>query len=83
MSNYKSSRTPDIYYALYKKDYAKALDLLKNHIDAYESVDKKRILTKYMIECAEKVNDKETLLKASRDYNQMLEEYLAERSVEK
>lgn len=83
MANYKSSRTPDIYYALYKKDYAKALDLLKNHIDAYESVDKKRILTKYMIECAEKVNDKETLLKASRDYNQMLEEYLAERSVEK
>lgn len=81
--NYASSRTPDIYYAMAKGDYAKALELLKKHIDAYENVNKRRILTKYMIECAEKVNDTETLLAASREYNNMLEEYLRERSNEK
>ena len=82
-ATYMETRSPDIYYALYKKDYAKALELLKKHVNVKENVFRKRSLMKYMIECADKVGDRETLLQASRDYNQLLEEYLNQRSKEK
>lgn len=80
---YNHTRTPDIYYAMYKQDYATALDLLKNFIDADRNASRRRSLLKYMIKCAEETGDKDTEVDATGKYNTILEEYVSERSQEK
>lgn len=80
---YTHTRTPDIYYAMYKQDYATALDLLKEHIDSRENASRKRSLLKFMIKCAEETGDTKTAMKATQEYNKILEEFVSERSQEK
>lgn len=77
------SGRPQIYYALYKKDYPKALELLKTYADMpYNHLMRKQMLRE-TIRCAEAVGDSATLLKASRQYNTVLEESFEQRSQEK
>lgn len=75
-STYKRSPQIDIYYAMYHKDYSKALNLLKSCIDDDFHKPKKRLLLKHMIKAAKEVGDEKALLKASTDYNNILEDYL-------
>ncbi len=77
------SGCPQIYYAMYNKDYAKALELLNKYRDMPYNASKKEKLLKYTIQCAEKLGDKESLLAASREYNDLLEDIINERAREK
>lgn len=77
------SGCPQIYYAMYNKDYAKALELLNKYRDMPYNAPKKEKLLKYTIKCAEKLGDNETLLAASREYNDILEDIINERTREK
>ncbi len=71
---YGAFPSPDIYLAMYRKDYAKALPLIKGCIDSKVAAPRRMQLLKYMIECAEGLGDKETLAEASRQYIGLLEE---------
>ncbi|MCM1222759.1 MAG: HAMP domain-containing histidine kinase, partial [Lachnospiraceae bacterium] len=73
---YQHSPLIDIYYAMHSGDYTKALPLLKKHINDEANEPKKRQLLKMMITAAEQLGDNQTLLKASTDYNNVLEEYI-------
>lgn len=77
------SARPQIYYAMYHKDYAKALELLNKYRDMPYNAPRREKLLKFTITCAEELGDKETLLAASRDYNRLLEEVINERAREK
>lgn len=74
---------PDIYYALYHKDYNTALQLLKKSIDNDYTRPYKRVLLKHLITAAQHVGDKETLMNASLEYNTILENYIKKRIDEK
>lgn len=77
MATYKKFPAAEIYYALYNKDWAKAKDLiLKSDVSAIHN----RQMTRYLIQCADSVGDRNTLLTASREYNRLLENELHERS---
>lgn len=77
------SGCPQIYYAMYKHDYPKALELLGKYRDMPYNAPKKELLLKYTIESAEQVGDKDALLSASREYNKILQEVINQRSREK
>lgn len=74
---------PQIYYAMFRKDYRHALDLLKTFIDVPRNQAARTRLLRMMIEAADKTGDKETLLVASRKYNEELEEVIENRSKDK
>ena len=77
---------PQIFYNMAIKNYAQALEHIKHCINTpYVTNSSYRLmqLLRNEIECAEAVNDKETLLEASRRYNKKLESYLSERLDEK
>lgn len=75
-STYKYSPQIDIYYAMFNKNYPEALALLKNCIDDDFHKPKKRLLLKHMIKAAKEVGDEKALLRASTEYNDILEDYL-------
>ena len=77
------SGCPQIYYAMYKHDYPKALELLGKYRDLPYNAPKKELLLKYTIESAEQVGDNDALLSASREYNKILQEVINQRSREK
>lgn len=73
---------PQIYYNMAHKKYRQALNDIKNCInDNYVTANSQRLKTllKYEIECAKALNDNETLLEASLQYNDLLEAYLSSR----
>ncbi|MDO4319207.1 MAG: HAMP domain-containing sensor histidine kinase [Bacteroidales bacterium] len=80
VSNSISPR-PQIYYAMATQDYSKAMPLIKGCIDYPANKPYKRKLLKYLIECADALGDKETVLKASQEYIAMLE-LLIDRRIE-
>ncbi len=75
-ATYKISPQADVFYAMYKKDYGKALEVLKKCIDIEHQRPRRRLLLRLMTKAALQVGDKEALLKASTEYNDILEEYL-------
>lgn len=77
------SLRPQIYYAMYRQQYDKALELLKQAIDYPYNASCRRQMLKMAITAAEHTGDHETLLQASRDYNTMLENTLSQRNEEK
>ncbi len=77
------SMRPQIYYAMFKKDYAHALELLKTYVDYPYNAHARRLLLKMMIKSAEEVGDIDALLTASRNYNEILEQTIEERTQEK
>ncbi|MDE6528049.1 MAG: hypothetical protein K2L78_03270, partial [Muribaculaceae bacterium] len=77
------SMRPQIYYSMYKKDYAKALELLKAYIDVPYNASVRRMLLRMMVRSAEECGDIDALLTASREYNRILEETIENRTREK
>ncbi len=77
------SMRPQIYYSMYKKDYGRALELLKKYIDAPYNASVHRVLLRMMVKSAEKQGDLDALLTASREYNEILEETIEKRTREK
>lgn len=77
------SLRPQIYYAMYRQQYDKALELLKQAMDYPYNASCRRQMLKMAITAAEHTGDHETLLRASRDYNTMLENTLSQRNEDK
>lgn len=66
-ADFEQRRTPDLYYAMARKDYATALPLLKKEIAEYSNDSRlyhRLNILEYMIEAAQAVGDKEALLNA-------------------
>lgn len=80
---YAQFPAPEIYYNLAYKNYGKALGYIKKALSNPYGDFHRRKLLKYEIECAEAVGDNQTLLEASREYNKLLENHIAERLDEK
>lgn len=83
--DYTSAKTntispgPQIYYNLFYKNYDKALQLINSCIDEpYNKSFRQRFLKDAII-CAKAIGDKETLLKYSCEYNDILEANLNQR----
>ena len=79
-NTYDKAPMPDIYYAMYHKDYRRALPLLTKVIDEPYVKGRRRQLLRYMMECAEALGYKETLLDVSRQYAEALQKELDDRS---
>lgn len=79
----KISGRPQIYYALYKQDYPQALSLLKTYMDMPYNQQVRKQMLKAMIKSAEAAGDSTALLKASRQYNTVLEDIIERKALEK
>lgn len=77
------SGRPQIYHALFRKDYPEALALLKKYADMPYNHPVRKQMLRAMIQCAEAVGDSATLLHASRQYNTILEENFEKKAQEK
>lgn len=80
---YRNSPLIDIYYSMFKKDYPRALSLLKTVIDDSRLKPKRRILLKYMMDASKEVGDQQALLKASTEYSKLMEEFIDEKFKER
>lgn len=77
---YANSPEPDIYYAMFKGDKAKAYELLKSSLALKVHRKSRRIqLLKYMIDVSQSIGDLAATLNASLEYNKILEEALDSR----
>lgn len=79
----KVSGRPQIYYAMYKKDYPAALELLKEYGHMPYNANIRRQMLAMTIECARCLGENDVELEASREYNDILEQTLNSRMVEK
>lgn len=81
--DYQKSERPLIYYLMATGQYPQALPLLKKHV--YTTSDKRLRMQylRFLIEAAKVTNDNATLLRATTDYNTLLEEYNQLKSAEK
>jgi len=78
-ATYAKVKLPDIYYAMSGKNYAKALELIRNSIDEPLIKNRRRQLLRYLITAADALGDEDTLLYASREYNSVLEKIIEDR----
>lgn len=79
----EAGQRPQILYLMAKKEYAKALPIIKKAINHPNNKPFRMALLQYIIEAATYVNDKTTLLQATTQYNTLLEEYNRTKSAEK
>lgn len=81
--DFETGKRPEILYLMARKEYSKALPIIKNVINHPNNKSFRMELLQYMIEAATHVNDKTTLLQATTQYNTLLEEYNRTKSAEK
>ncbi len=82
IEDYNNTRRADIYYAMATRDYPKAIELIKAHIDKPSNKAYRRVMLKSLKDAATAIGDKETLLQATLSYNDILEEYMKSKSDE-
>lgn len=73
-ATYAKAPLPDIFYAMATKDYATASKLIQKHIDEPLLSNRRSILLRYLIIASDALDDKDVMLYASCEYNNMLEE---------
>lgn len=81
--DFETGKRPEILYLMARKEYSKALPVIKKVINHPINKSFRMELLQYMIEAATHVNDKTTLLQATTQYNTLLEEYNRTKSAEK
>lgn len=81
--DFETGKRPEILYLMARKEYSKALPIIKKVINHSDNKPFRMELLQYMIEAATHVNDKATLLQATTQYNTLLEEYNQTKSAEK
>lgn len=81
--DFEESKRPLIYYLMAKKEYARALPVLKTALNAPVNRLVLMEILQFTIEAATEVNDKAVLLQATTRYNALLEEYNKTKSAEK
>lgn len=81
--DFETGKRPEILYLMARKEYSKALPIIKKVINHSDNQPFRMELLQYMIEAATHVNDKATLLQATTQYNTLLEEYNQTKSAEK
>ncbi|MDE7410572.1 MAG: HAMP domain-containing histidine kinase [Paramuribaculum sp.] len=81
--DFVNAQRPQIYYLMAKKDYAKALPLIKNQVENPMNANSRRQLYDMMLIAAEAMGDKEAMLTAALESNKIQREYLAHNSQER
>lgn len=81
--DFNNSQRPTIYYLMAKKRYGEALTILKKQIDNPANASSRRLLYKQMLQAATEIDDKGAMLQAAMAYNQILENYLIQNSIER
>lgn len=81
--DFETGKRPEILYLMARKEYSKALPIIKKVINHSDNKPFRMELLQYMIKAATHVNDKTTLLQATTQYNTLLEEYNRTKSAEK
>ena len=79
--DFKNRPTPLVHYYMYKKDYAKALPLLKSFKEP--KLPQEIVRLRYLVEAARQLGDKETLTSAALEYAQGLEDMSKKKSAER
>lgn len=74
---YNRYPAPDIFYAFYKKDFHKAVALIKK---SKPSANRQSMLLRYLIASADSIGDTATALDAYRRYTKLLEDEITERA---
>lgn len=81
--DFNNSQRPSIYYMMAKKRYPEALEILEKQVDNPYNELFVRHLYKLMSEAANAVGDKDAMLRAAMGYNDVLEYYLRQSSLER
>lgn len=81
-SDFNNLRRPTIYYLMAKKRYAEVLPILKVAIEEKKHEPFRRRFTAFIVEAAQATGDQQSLLKASLDYNKILEDFISTRADE-
>lgn len=77
-------KRPTIYYLMAKKRYAEAIPLIKEQLDDAANTNSERFyLAESLMEAADAVNDKETLLSALRIHDTMLRDRIIAKAAER
>lgn len=72
-NTYNNMPMPSIYYAMAHDDFKKVIELTKDIPFETNSTLRKTEILRFLIQAAEYENDKDLLLRASREYNRQLE----------
>ncbi|MDE6333172.1 MAG: HAMP domain-containing histidine kinase [Muribaculaceae bacterium] len=81
-ATYAKAPLPDIFYSMATKDYAKASKLIQKYVDEPLLSNRRSVLLRYLIIASDALGDKDTMLYASREYNNMLEQAIDNRMKE-
>lgn len=79
----KISGRPQIFYAMHKKNYKEALDLIKHYGDMPYNANIRRQILQATIESSKAIGDKDMLMNALQEYSELLQKKLDDRLVEK
>ncbi|MCM1331112.1 MAG: HAMP domain-containing histidine kinase [Bacteroides sp.] len=77
MQDLKITERAPIFYLMAKKEYDKALPILKRHPESMRDQRYRQFYLKYLITASRETGDTKTLLSALEDYNNYLEEAIA------
>lgn len=79
-ADYTKTPLPDIYYAMFHKDYRRVLPLITEALESPQSKRQRMTMMRFVIECARQLGYKSTQLKATTDYAEALQSELDERA---
>lgn len=82
-NDFTQSQRPTIYYLMAKKNYAKALPLIKKQVENPSNAKYRTQLYEMMLNAAEAVGDKEAMLTAALESNKLQKEHLTHNSQER
>lgn len=81
--DFATSKRPQLYYMMATHQYAKAMPILKETYEQGKKTGLQMQYLQYMIEAAKALNNYNTLLQATLEYNTLLEEYNKVKAAEK
>lgn len=76
---YGRNPLPDIYKAMYDKDYARAVPLLKDAVANPNNVSRQRQMLRMLLTAAEAIGDEQTAIETYRQYTEVLEKHIEDR----
>lgn len=82
-SDLRATARPEIYWNMAHGNYARALQLLKDHIDYRGNRLVRMNLLRMMLTAATEVGDREAMVKAGKEYSEALEHAMSQRAIER
>lgn len=75
-NSFARTPSPEIFYAVSRKDWPRVVELLRNQKYTPENMHRKPTFLRYLITAAQQTGDTDVLLQASLEYNKVLEQML-------